>query len=59
MCREAYRRGVECRPGEQFCTEEDPGYQYLRIAVTTVPLEEIERGIAVLGAAIAASVREQ
>ena len=57
--REAYRRVVECRPGEQFFTEEDLGHQYLRIAFTMVPLEEIERGIAVLGEAIAASVREQ
>ena len=57
--REAYRRGVECRPGKQFFTEGDEGHQYLRIAFTMAPIEEIERAIATLGEAIRASVREQ
>ena len=55
--REAYRRGVECRPGEQFFDDEREGLQYLRIAFTMVPLAELERGIEALGDAIKASVR--
>lgn len=54
---EAYRRGVECRPGERFFLDERAGAEFLRLAFTMVPVEEIERGIAVLGEAMAQSVR--
>ena len=49
--------GVVCRPGERFFGEKDAGKQFFRLAFTQVPTEEIERGIAVLGKAIAASIK--
>src|SRR4051794_21779350 len=51
--------GVVCRPGERFFGETDQGKQFFRLAFTQVPTDEIERGIAVLGKAIAASTKEQ
>ena len=49
--------GVVCRPGERFFGEKDAGKQFFRLAFTQVPVSEIERGIAVLGKAINASIR--
>ena len=55
---EAYRRGVECRPGERFFDDERSGERFLRIAFTMVPIDELEPGIKVLGEAIQQSVTE-
>lgn len=52
----ALAEGVVCRPGERFFGEEGAGGQHLRIAFTQVPIEEIGRGIEVLGQAIRHSV---
>ena len=49
--------GVVCRPGERFFGDDDSGGQFFRIAFTQVPIEEIERGITVLGKAVEASRR--
>ncbi len=55
---EAMAGGVVCRPGERFFgDDDDSGRRLFRIAFTQVPLDEIERGIAVLGKAIDASRR--
>jgi 2-aminoadipate transaminase len=53
----ALEGGVACRPGERFFGDADDGRQFLRLAFSMVPVEEIERGIAVLGGAIAAGRR--
>ena len=47
--------GVACRPGERF-TGDDSGRRFLRMAFLQVEEGEIERGIAVLGEALADSV---
>jgi 2-aminoadipate transaminase len=47
--------GVACRPGEGF--GDDSGRGFLRMAFLHVPLDEIERGVAVLGKALSASVK--
>ena len=48
----ALQQGVACRPGEKFGS--DPtGKGYLRMSFLQVPEEEIERGVAVLGKALA------
>lgn len=52
----AARQGVLCRPGEMFFGDES-GKQHLRLAYSAVSEEEIDRGIAVLGQAIAESMR--
>lgn len=48
--------GVACRPGERF-TGDDSGRRFLRMAYLQVPEEEITRGVAALGRALAASSR--
>jgi 2-aminoadipate transaminase len=50
------QEGVACRPGERF-SGDDSGRRFLRMAYLQVPEEEISRGVAVLGRALAASVR--
>ena len=57
VMKRAIAQGVVCRPGERFFGDEDPGRQFFRLAFIMVPIDEIERGIAVLGSAIAESVR--
>lgn len=49
--------GVACRPGERF-TGDDSGRRFLRMAYLQVPEDEIERGVAALGKALAASRKE-
>jgi 2-aminoadipate transaminase len=49
--------GVLCRPGERFYGDDEQGRQYLRLAFPAMPIEGLEEGIAVLGAAIHASRR--
>ena len=53
----ALAEGVACRPGERFFGDKDEGRQFCRLAFSMVPVDEIERGIAVLGKAISASKR--
>ena len=55
----ALAEGVVCRPGERFFgdTDADAARQWFRLNFTMIDVREIERGIAALGAAIAASVR--
>jgi 2-aminoadipate transaminase len=53
----ALEGGVLCRAGERFFGDRELGRQYFRLAFPAVPVTEIERGIAVLGDAIRASVR--
>ena len=53
----ALAEGVLCRPGELFFGDEY-GKQFLRLAYSQVSEEQIEAGIAVLGRAIADSVKE-
>ena len=53
----ALANGVMCRPGEVFYGDTDQGKQRFRLAFSEVPIEEIDRGISVLGMAIAASAR--
>jgi 2-aminoadipate transaminase len=53
----ALANGVMCRPGEVFYGDADQGKQRFRLAFSEVPIEEIDRGISVLGMAIAASAR--
>ena len=55
----ALAEGVVCRPGERFFgdTDADVAKQWFRLNFTMIDITEIERGIAALGAAIAASVR--
>jgi 2-aminoadipate transaminase len=55
VMKRAFADGVVCRPGERFFGDPEPAKNFFRIAFTTVPLEEIEPGIAALGRAIAAS----
>jgi 2-aminoadipate transaminase len=50
------QEGVACRPGERF-TGDDSGRRFLRMAYLQVPEEEISRGVAALGRALAASAR--
>lgn len=52
----ALEEGVLCRTGERFF-DDARGHQYFRLAFPSVPIPEIERGMAVLGRAIRASVR--
>jgi 2-aminoadipate transaminase len=55
----ALAEGVVCRPGERFFgeSEADVAKQWFRLNFTMIDIGEIERGIAALGSAIAASVR--
>lgn len=46
--------GVACRPGERFM-DDDSAAQFLRVAFLQVPEQEVERGIAALGRALAAA----
>jgi 2-aminoadipate transaminase len=48
--------GVFFRPGERFMTDPD-GSRYIRLAYSHAPDHELERGVKVLGEAIAASVK--
>ena len=59
VMRKAFAEGVMCRPGERFFGEGDADLhkQWFRLAFIMVPTDEIERGIAALGKAIADSVR--
>jgi 2-aminoadipate transaminase len=50
------QEGVACRPGERF-TGDDSGRRFLRMAYLQVPEQEITRGVAALGRALAASSR--
>jgi 2-aminoadipate transaminase len=50
------QEGVACRPGERFAGD-DSGRRFLRMAYLQVPEEEIPRGVAALGRALAASPR--
>ena len=56
---QALAEGVVCRPGERFFgdTDADVAKQWFRLNFTMIDPGEIERGIAALGTAIAASVR--
>jgi 2-aminoadipate transaminase len=50
--RNTFKAGVYCRPGERF--SDDPTYQrFLRLQYSYSPVDEIERGIAVFGKAVA------
>ena len=55
VMKRAFAGGVVCRPGERFFGDLEPAKSFFRLAFTTVPEEEIESGIAVLGRAIADS----
>jgi 2-aminoadipate transaminase len=59
VMRKAFAEGVMCRPGERFFGEDDASLhkQWFRLAFVMVPTDEIERGIAALGRAIAESTR--
>jgi 2-aminoadipate transaminase len=57
VMRRALTDGVLCRAGEKFFGDAALGRQWFRLAFPTMPVAEIERGIAVLGRAIAASRR--
>jgi 2-aminoadipate transaminase len=48
--------GVFFRPGERFMSDPD-GSRYIRLAYSHAPDHELERGIKVLGEAIAASAK--
>jgi 2-aminoadipate transaminase len=50
------QEGVACRPGERF-TGDDSGRRFLRMAYLQVPEDQIRRGVAALGRALAASSR--
>jgi DNA-binding transcriptional MocR family regulator len=54
--REALVHGVDCRPGERFFGDSEQGKMHMRIAFSMVSMEEIERGLGVLGDAIEASL---
>ncbi len=56
VMRNAIADGVVCRPGERFFGDENDGRQFLRMAFVMVPSEELERGIAALGKAMADSI---
>jgi DNA-binding transcriptional MocR family regulator len=53
----ALEHGVSCRAGERFFGDRDRGRNFFRLAFPSVPLGEIDAGIAVVGDAIAASLR--
>jgi 2-aminoadipate transaminase len=59
VMQKAFAEGVMCRPGERFFgdTDADAHKQWFRLAFIMVPKEELERGIAALGKAIADSAR--
>jgi 2-aminoadipate transaminase len=59
VMRKAFADGVMCRPGERFFgeTDADTHKQWFRLAFVMVPKDELERGIAALGKAIADSAR--
>jgi 2-aminoadipate transaminase len=59
VMQKAFAEGVMCRPGERFFgdTDTDAHRQWFRLAFPMVPKEELERGITVLGKAIADSAR--
>ena len=46
--------GVYCRPGEIF-TGDASGRRFLRMSYSQIGIDEIERGVAVLGKALAQS----
>jgi 2-aminoadipate transaminase len=53
---QALAHGVDCRPGERFFGDSEQGKMHMRIAFSMVSMEEIERGLGVLGDAIEASL---
>lgn len=55
--RRALEGGVLCRAGERFFDDRGQGHQYFRLAFPGPALDEIERGVAVLGDAMRASKR--
>ena len=55
VMKKAIADGVVCRPGERFFGRQEDGRNFLRMAFVTVPEEELERGIAALGKAMADS----
>ena len=59
VMRKAIADGVVCRPGERFFGDADDGRKFLRMAFVMVPTEELERGIAALGKAMADSVEPE
>jgi 2-aminoadipate transaminase len=48
----ALTEGVLCRAGERFFGDHDSGRQYLRLAFPSMPFDDLEEGIAILGTAI-------
>ncbi len=59
VMRRAIAQGVVCRPGERFFGKPDDGRKFLRMAFAMVPNHELERGIAVLGQAMAGSIGKE
>jgi 2-aminoadipate transaminase len=53
----ALEHGVSCRAGERFFGDANQGRNFFRVAFPSVPLDEIDPGIAVVGEAIEASLR--
>jgi 2-aminoadipate transaminase len=53
----ALEHGVSCRAGERFFGDANRGRNFFRVAFPSVPLDEIDPGIAVVGEAIRASLR--
>ncbi|HUP72166.1 MAG TPA: PLP-dependent aminotransferase family protein [Acidimicrobiales bacterium] len=51
----ALTEGVLCRAGERFFGDRDSGRQYLRLAFPSMPFDDLEEGIAILGTAIHSS----
>jgi 2-aminoadipate transaminase len=51
--------GVSCRAGERFFGDGETGRNFFRLAFPSVPLGEIDDGIAVVGGAIRAAARSR
>jgi 2-aminoadipate transaminase len=49
--------GVSCRAGERFFGDGDRGRNFFRLAFPSVPIDEIDPGLAVVGQAVAAASR--
>ena len=56
VMRLALERGVSCRAGERFFGDGDQGRNFFRLAFPSVPIDEIDAGIAVVGDAVTASL---
>ena len=57
MVAQCLAAGVSCRAGERFFGDGDRGRNFFRLAFPSVPIDEIDPGIAVVGQAIAAAAR--